>query len=636
MQRLKIFLVLIGILSASNSFGQSFFYLRNNAWLGFDLSVSHKGSHQPSSLQFAHLESRSDEWQPDTQVFGTERDSSVVPMGDSVVYSIAISHLSDSIFMDYRILRSGSATDFDFRLHGNGFDTGYLSDGSFHSVNTSIASHDLELKFKADNDDSQQSRNIRLAIHEHELYRIDSADFSDPNVINVMAYNIQMLPLGVVGMPQADDRSDLLPATFSPYQDVVIFEEAFDVLPRLLNLIPAMEAAGFVHNSGIVNDYLPFNGGVITFSKWPIEETDEYDFELCGPNSQDCFANKGIMYTKINKLGKRYHIFGTHFDAGSDSLDLLAKNLQFAEMRDFIEAQNIPSSEPAIFGGDFNTDPLNGHNLYSNLHDSLHPVVPHYSGFHSSTMSLDTGHIIDHIMIDPRHLLPIESEVSIETFRSIDNKLWDLSDFSDHRSAVGRFRFPDVAITGGDRQLCPGEAMAFSSTASIPVARQWFRDGTQLPITSAAFSIPSVALQDSGLYELQLSYSVTFGTATDVVNQLFFPNGQQTYQSEPRFRAGYIEVGQQFCPIAATDGLQGELNVFPVPANENIMIERANLGKSLTWKLLDLNGRTLEKGMLTGLTARVEVQDLPAGSYLLQIENGKGDLARAIVPIFHN
>jgi hypothetical protein len=27
-------------------------------------------------------------------------------------------------------------------------------------------------------------------------------------------------------------------------------------------------------------------------------------------------ANKGIKYARVNKLGKRYHLFGTHMDAG--------------------------------------------------------------------------------------------------------------------------------------------------------------------------------------------------------------------------------------------------------------------------------------------------------------------------------
>lgn len=611
------FVILLGL----KAHGQSFLYLRNNSWLGFKVDLLHKGSHTPNSGLYSLMSSKSDDWQAETQTFGTERTNAIVPLGDSAIYSLAISHLSDTIFLDFRLRQIGTGTDIAARLHGNGFNSGYFGDQNFHQEQVIIAGHKLELVIKADNDDSQMNQNFRFAIHEPDFYHIDSVDFSDKNVLNVMAYNIQMLPLGVVGMGQAADRADLLPARISPYQDVVVFEEAFDILPRLLNLIPAMEAEGFVYNSGILNDYLPFNGGVITFSRWPIETTAEYDFELCGPNSQDCLANKGIMYTRINKLGKKYHVFGTHFDAGSDSLDLEAKNLQYAEMRDFIAAQNIPSSEPVIFGGDFNTSPLNDHNLYNNLHDSLHPFVPVYGGFPNSTMRLDTGDIIDHIMLDARHLLPIDARVNIETFRSVDPILWSLSDFSDHRAAVGRFEFPDLEVIGGDMQLCPGDGMAFSSTANIPVTRQWYHNGSTLPIISPGFSIPSVANQDSGLYELEMRYNLTAGLANDVVNQLFYPNGPQTFNITARLYAGNIEIGPQFCPISASPELNVEFRLFPNPANDYLNIERSQIDGILHWKIYNLQGMEVLSGRSNSSLTQIELKDLSAGTYMLSIVN---------------
>ncbi|HEX2899658.1 MAG TPA: sphingomyelin phosphodiesterase, partial [Bacteroidia bacterium] len=493
-QRLLLLVCLFGL--ALGAHAQSSLFLRNNSWLDFDISIHQKGSFTADPIQYNHAVTLLDNWIEDTETFIAARDSSVLPMGDSVVYGIAISHGIDTIWVDFRLLRNGATTDFATRMHGSGFDTGYNADGSFHFGAVTIDGRDLILKYKADNDDTQQDRDIRLAIHETPIYEIDSADFTNPNVLNVMAYNIQFLPLGVVGLPQAADRADLLPAELSPYQDVVIFEEAFDPLPRLLNLEPAMQAAGFPYNSGILNDYLPFNGGVIIYSRWPIEATDEYDFELCGPNAQDCLANKGIKYAKINKLGKAYHVFGTHFDAGSDTPDLEAKNLQYTEMKNFIAAQNIPNHEAVIWGGDLNTDAVNSHNLYSNLRDSIDIVVPDYSGFFESTFSRDTGDVIDHVFTDPRYLLPLEGTVFITTFRSLSSVLWDLSEFSDHRCAISRFRFPDLSVSGGDQDLCPGEPMAFSSSANIPVQRSWYKNGNLIPgvngpgIAIAATTLP--------------------------------------------------------------------------------------------------------------------------------------------------
>jgi endonuclease/exonuclease/phosphatase family metal-dependent hydrolase len=522
------------------------------------------------------------------------------------------------------VLRMGGGTTFACRLHGIGYDTGYSAVGSFHFGAVTIAGRTLELKYKADNDDSGQGMDVRLAIHETPIYEIDSADFANPNVMNLMAYNIQFLPLGVVGLPQAADRGDLLPAQFSPYQDVIIFEEVFDPLPRLLNLVPAMEAAGYIYNSGILNDYLPFNGGVIIFSKWPIERTDEYDFELCGPSSQDCLANKGIMYARVLKLGKPYNIFGTHFDAGGDSADIAAKTLQYAEMRDFIAAQGIPAHEAVLWGGDLNTDANNSHNLYTTMRDSLDFVIPNYTGFPSSTMNRDTGDVIDHVFADPRYLLPLEGEVFITTFRSIESTLWDLSDFSDHRCAISRFRFPDLSVGPGDQDLCPGEQMAFQSTADIPVTRTWYHDGAVMPgLTGGSITIFSSTFPDSGLYELQMQYSRTYSPGPGPVNQLLYPNGPVTYTAAPRLRAGYVTVSFANCPIAAADGVQADFTAYPNPAGETVHLQKSD-AQPADWQLCDLRGTCLRQGKWLGESLSIDLDGLAGGTYLVQLHERSG------------
>lgn len=603
---------------------QSSVFIRNNSWLDFDIKLVQNGSHSPNAQQYNHNTTLLSNWIEDTEVFNTLRDSAVVPIGDSVIYSLALSHGLDTVWFDLRMQRSGPMTTVASRLHGNTFDTGYSADGSFHLGNISIAGRTLTFQYKADNDDTQQSLDIRLAIHESPIYAIDSADFSNPNVLNVMAYNIQMLPLGVVGMPQADDRADLLPAQFSPWQDVVIFEEAFDPLPRLQNLEPAMLAAGYAHNSGILNDYFPFNGGVIIFSKWPIEATDQYDFELCGPSSQDCLANKGIKYARINKLGKYYNVFGTHFDAGSDAPDLEAKNLQYTEMKNFIAAQNIPQHEAVIWGGDLNTDANNSHNLYYNMLDSIDIVVPDYSGFFESNFGRDTGDVIDHVFTDPRYLLPLEGQVFITTFRSLSSVLWDLSEFSDHRSAIARFRFPDLSVTGGDQVLCPGESLSFSSTADIPVQRIWYHNGLPMAgVVGPGIAINATTLSDSGLYELEMRYAQTYGTGQGPIDLLLYPNGPVTRTANIRMRAGLADISLANCPIAAPDPALKTLQVFPNPANTQLHLQRESQ-VPLVWELKDLRGINLQKDVWTAQSLTIDLTQLPQGIYILHLTGKNG------------
>jgi hypothetical protein len=612
------------LLAVSTLPAQSSLFLRNNSWLDFDISLYQKGSYTTSPTNWNQTAVVLENWIDDIEALTLARDSTVLPIGDSVIFAIALSHGIDTVWIDFRLLRNGGTTDFATCMHGNGFNTGYNADGNFYEQQTTIAGRDLTIKYKADNDDSQQSRDIRLAIHENKIYEIDPADFANPNVLNLMAYNIQMLPLGVVGLPQAAERADLLPAQFSPYQDVVIFEEAFDILPRLLNLEPAMAAAGFTHNSGILNDYLPFNGGVIIFSRWPIEATADYDFELCGPTSQDCLANKGIKYARINKLGKYYNVFGTHFDAGSDSADLEAKNLQYTEMKNFIAAQNIPSSEAVIWGGDLNTDATNSHNLYYNMLDSIDIVVPNYSGFDESNFSRDAGDVIDHVFSDPRYLLPLEADLYITTFRSLDPVLWDVSNFSDHRSAISRFRFPDLSVSPGDQDLCPGEPLAFQSTSDIPVSRFWFHDGNVIGgVTGPNIGIASSTMPDSGLYELLMTYQHTYGTGTGLIDQLMYPNGSVFRTAMPILRAGYVTVSLANCPIAASEGLDLAFELFPNPTGGHLQMRRSS-SSPIVWGLADLCGRRLLQGEWKTTTGEIDLSSLSAGTYLLTAQGRNG------------
>ncbi|MEM7039918.1 MAG: T9SS type A sorting domain-containing protein, partial [Bacteroidota bacterium] len=415
-----------------------------------------------------------------------------------------------------------------------------------------------------------------------------------------------------------------------PNVDVVVFQEAFDPFPRSQELVPGMEAQGFIYNSGILNDYLPFNGGVIIFSRFPIEATDEYDFLLCGPNSGDCFANKGVMYAKVNKLGKAYHIFGTHMDAGGATEDLVAKNLQFAEMRDFIAAQNIPSGEPALYGGDFNVSPLHGDNLFPNMLDSLDPLIPDYYGFQNSTMGTDTGRIIDNFWVDRRHLLPLELRNEIVTLRGIEDDMWDISDYSDHRTVLARFSFPDLAHSALDTTICTGDNYKLEVTGSgVPLTYQWMHNG--LPIfgeTNDHYWIAGADSADAGAYACRVQYLTDAGNLTDAVNQLFHPNGPENIVAEAMLGDWNIEVE---CPVAAVEAVFGRVDIYPNPVKDELRVEVGNLPGKTELEVRDIMGRVMLQKVMRQEQMTVEMGDFPAGTYLLRLKGKKGEMVRRLV-----
>jgi hypothetical protein len=51
---------------------------------------------------------------------------------------------------------------------------------------------------------------------------------------------------------------------------------------------------------------------------------------VCHGDLDDCRAEKGVNYARINKAGQRYHVFGTHLDSGEDSDSMAVRHLSYS------------------------------------------------------------------------------------------------------------------------------------------------------------------------------------------------------------------------------------------------------------------------------------------------------------------
>ncbi|HHG83274.1 MAG TPA: hypothetical protein ENJ82_00870, partial [Bacteroidetes bacterium] len=598
--------------------GQSSIWLRNDSRLILDVQLVHSGSLVPDSSKWNQLAGRQVNWQVDQEIYAIERDSATVPIGDSVISTLLLIANGDTAQLKLKLTGVNGGTELLYSVALPGQADVWQADGAFHEIQGIFAGKTVRLKYRPDADDANQDRDVRFVLHEIPEYALDSADFSNPNVLNLMSYNVQLLPLFIGGFSN-NLRAGYIPDKMNPFQDVVIIQEAFDPVARIPELTPGMQAQGFNYNSGILNNYFPFNGGVIIYSRWPIETTAEYDFALCGPNSGDCFANKGIKYVRINKLGKKYHVFGTHLDAGSGPDDLAAKNLQFAEMRDFIAAQNIPANEPVIYGGDFNVSPISSNNLYANMLDSLHPILPDYMGFHCSTMALDTGKIIDNCWADPRYLLPLEAENEIINLRSIEDDMWDLSELSDHRTCLGRFVYPDIQFEKLDTALCLGDTLFLSVSSDIFLTYQWFHDGQAIPFaTGPSFQVYFQDTTATGQYTCQVSYSITRGMLTDPVNHLFFSNGPQTHVANLELALANIELDMP-CGVFVPEATFGQVSLYPNPAQNHLTLKLEHLPGRSDLTLRDFSGHVFLRKRGIQMKTELSLAGIPTGLYLLQL-----------------
>jgi hypothetical protein len=274
--------------------------------------------------------------------------------------------------------------------------------------------------------------------------------------------------------------------------------------------------------------------------------------------------------------------------------------------------------------------PTSGANLFANMIDSLHPLFPEYQGYWASTMSTDTGDIIDHAWLDRRYLIPLKATNEILTLRGIEDDMWDISDLSDHRTNWGRFSFPDVAYAPVDTSLCPGDALMFSVTAiGTDFGYQWFLNGN--PISGATG--PNLALSnlqpgDVGTYNCLVSYTAVHGTKNDPVNTLFYPNGPDTVAAQLNLEGWAIDLD---CGVGADPVVAAELRVFPNPASERVRVELVNLPPKGRLLLRDVYGGVLMDQALNRRVVEVDLAGLSSGVYLLEVVADGRRVAKRLV-----
>lgn len=619
-------IILVAI--AFNGWSQSAVLVRNNSWLDLEVSITQTGSHTLDPSEWSQSTNRIIPWAYDQAILSVDRDSAAIPTGDSIFLAVQLVANGDTAKLMFRLDGTSAGSTLDYAAELPSITDNWWDDGNFHEIQGALGGLDIVLKYRPENGDGNMDRDVLFVIHQRPAYSVNPADANDPNTLNVVNYNVQFLPFFIGGFDNGT-RAPLIPLEMDPDLDVVVIEEAFDPFPRDQDLTPAMQAQGFIYDTGILNDYFPFNGGVIIYSRWPIEVTDEYDFQLCGPTSGDCFANKGIKYAKINKLGKSYHIFGTHMDAGSDPDDLIAKNLQFAEMRDFIGAQDIAPNEPAIYCGDFNVR-ATSIDLFNNMLDSLNPLLPEYQGYWSSTMSTDTGSIIDHAWLDRRYLIPMVATNEILTLRSIEDDMWEISDLSDHRTSWGRFSFPDIEFEPVDTSLCPGDGITFSVAASgAAFSYQWHFNGT--PISGATgpdLVLTNIQSPDIGNYSCMVSYQAIHGTKSDPVNILFYPNGPDTVSAALDLEGWAVNLD---CGVATEDEAAGKIQLFPNPTSGELRLEIIDLPPDGSLRIRDAHGVIMVEKDIKGKQIAIDLSSLSPGIYLTEIKAGNELITRKVV-----
>lgn len=320
---------------------------------------------------------------------------------------------------------------------------GYADDNKTRTVNWNPSGHKVDVVYRSFFTGSDD--NIEYIFRGQQV-----TPPAGKEQLNVLAYNIYMRPTSLFKNGQSS-RAGLLPRAVKGY-DAIIFSEAFDDDVRK-KLLAGLRAEYPFHTRILGTDRVfDQDGGVIIVSKWKIEHQAQERFKKTCAGS-DCMSDKGVVYARINKQGRRYHLFGSHTQAWPDATGAKIRRAQFKLMKRFIDAQKIPASEAVIIGGDLNVDMAKFPHQHQEMLTILGATQPRRTGhnftFDPTRNKLASGkdrEYLDYVLFSKAHKQPRGAFNEVRILRShvewkefvFEKAMWDLSD---HFPVFGRFEF---------------------------------------------------------------------------------------------------------------------------------------------------------------------------------------------------
>lgn len=439
---MKKTLLLCLLLCSFGSHAVSYIYFQNNSSLSFTVSCAQTGTHIMEPSEWWGYSGNVDPWQLNSNLLWSNRDEGI-HNGDDFYLTATLTSGSESIDLQMKLHGNFIGSDMWLSAAGPGFDHTWFYDQDFHQETFMLNGKLMTLKyasyFTGGYDD------ILYVLEEIDPFPILASDLTDENVLNVLSYNIYMLT-PPIALTDQGTRANYIHQHVHDY-DVLIINEAFDNDARAV--LTANLVAEYPYYTDVVDESGSLeDGGVILYSRWPIEYSEDIVYTDC--DGDDCLAAKGAMYARINKLGKTYHVFGTHTQAWPDAQNVATRQAQMAQLKSFVDSKNIPANEAVILGGDFNVEKVaNFMGEYDAMFTILDTSEPDYlgHGFTYDYLMSDYAdapyqEYLDYVMYENAHLVPDVNTNKVIILRSIADAMWNIFDLSDHLAVQGRFVFP--------------------------------------------------------------------------------------------------------------------------------------------------------------------------------------------------
>jgi endonuclease/exonuclease/phosphatase family metal-dependent hydrolase len=501
-------------------------------------------------------------WQLETNVLWSNRNQGI-NSGTDFFLTTTLTSGSESIHLKMKLNGSFVGSDMWQSLEGPGFSQPWYGDRNFHQETFFINGKTVTVKYTAYAAGSYDD--ILFVIQEHDPFPVPSADLVNPYALNVLSYNIYMLT-PPIGISDQSTRAAYIHEHVNGY-DVIIINEAFDNAAR--NILTGYLSIEYPYYTDIVDESgSTEDGGVIIYSRWPIEYSEDIVYADCDGN--DCLAAKGAMYARIDKLGNKYHVFGTHTQAWADAENVATRQAQMTQLKNFVDSKNIPVTDAVILGGDFNVEKIANYlNEYDQMLTILNTEEPIYQGHPFTYDYLVSEYAdspyqeyLDYVMYEKSHSVPDVQTNEVIILRSIADDMWDLFDLSDHLAVHGRFEFP-ISL--------PYELTHFEGKI---IDNHNYLNWTTASETNTRFFEIEHSLDGNNFKTLEQITAAEHSTAA--INYDIIHKNPPTSINYYRLRAEDIDGTESYSEILVLDNRisqHTDISIFPNPASKTLHID---------------------------------------------------------------
>jgi len=484
---IALFMWLIAGFWTKEVLAETFLYLQNNSDLSFEVNSTQTGTHTMDNDEWWGMNGGViSPWASNANVLWTNRNEGV-HNGDDFYFTATLSYGNESIYLKLKVEGNFIGSDMWHSLGGDTFNHPWQEDQNFYTENITFAGRNLTLKYAAY--EAGTYNDVLFVVHDNNPYPpIDVNDATNPNVLNVLAYNIYMLS-APIALSNQTTRAAVLPTYLQGF-DALIISEAFDNNARSV-LLDELSVT-YPYYTDVVDESGAFeDGGVFIASKWPIEYSNDVVYDAC--NAEDCLAAKGAMYARINKLGVPYHLFGTHTQAWNETNNVYTRQAQFEELNAFIAEQAISPNEAVIIGGDLNVDKLlNNLNEYNDMFTILQANEPVYTGYpytYDGNINYYGGdsdtEFLDYVLEADAYRTAISVTNKVQVMRAIEDDMWQIFDLSDHLAVHGRLVYAPINDKLHIKVLLEGAYDSATNTMHTQL-----NEGTYLPNNQPYSAMP--------------------------------------------------------------------------------------------------------------------------------------------------